>query len=618
MRPVHGYARATMRSRHLIAVVALVTTSAGCGDDIGPPPSPPPGALIAVSMATEVGVLLDELPPAARDRLAADLLARPAAFWVARAERQVSTALYRLVYRNLFDETLGQLPLPPVEQWDLEVAAAQRKIIDGHDLVVAPYTFSSTLLTPTEEPELADPILATIGGVVEEVFVLPVDPEHLLERTGYACMDEADFPPGSVDTENAPAFYDDSCEPGVSADGCHLTAPIPSVSCVDALAASVGRADATFRFERVEFDRARADAVRVGRARTGGPQLAAVEAGVRDHRIVYRYFEPSSCAIAEGCVGGAGWRRLLQFTATMENLGDEDMVLGEVGAGSPAVRNYLVSYSACHEHMHFNHYGNFSFGDDAALGSKRAFCLESTSRYSNNETTPLVHPYSCHFQGTARGWGDDYIAGLDCQWIDITTVDSTTPVTAPLGFEVNPDAFLCEGALITDDRGEPLFEPTAFTNEDDMIENRFQCEAFADAAADNLVTADVTVPVPGRGLVTEPCGRFQVGTTRNCGFAPTGPVVTCLPGAEVTLRCVGGSEAVPAAVRVCEASHALGAIPCLYNDARVQVTQRGVAQDVTFTCPAARSAIELGGRAGVYLSPLVGGDDVSSVRCAVR
>ena len=89
----------------------------GCGDgDESPLPSPSPGALVQVTTASRVGVLLDELPGDARDRAAADLLARPAEFWTQRAQRQMVASLYRLLFRNFFYTGRGQLPLPPVER----------------------------------------------------------------------------------------------------------------------------------------------------------------------------------------------------------------------------------------------------------------------------------------------------------------------------------------------------------------------------------------------------------------------------------------------------------------------------------------------------------------------
>ncbi|MFM2152439.1 MAG: hypothetical protein RL199_874, partial [Pseudomonadota bacterium] len=521
--------------------------------------------------------------------------------------------------RNWIFEGKGQLPLPPPAQWSIAIGQARRDTVDGHDYVLVPYTLDTTLLAPVDEPAKADEGLATIGGVVNVDFHLPADPEHLLERTGFACMDEADFPPNSVDTENARQFFDDTCVAGADPEGCHVTAPAPTVDCVPALKAAVGAIETAFRFERKAWDAARADAVRVGEQKAGGAQLKALEEGVRDNRIVYRYFPSDSCAIAEGCVGGAGWRRLLQFTATVQNLGAEAAAIGEVGEGSPPVVNNMVSFSQCHGHKHFNHYGRFQFGNgDLQLGGKRAFCLESTSRYFNNEATPMTHPYSCAYQGVAAGWGDDYIAGLDCQWVDVTPVDTSAPAgfTAPLSFKVNPDDFLCEGNLRRSADGTPLFEPTTFTSEDGRIENRFQCDFFPEHASDNAVSVPVTLPTEG-GMVTAPCGRFLAGPLRNCGFSRPDAPVACAPGAAVKVTCTGGSADKPVAVRVCEASHVAGGIPCTHREALATLVHAGIGSEATLTCPSVREGAETGGLAAVFVAPVVPGDDVSGVTCTL-
>lgn len=573
-----------------------------------------PGALIDLRMDSTVGVLLDDIPATDRERVAAALLAEPTAAWVARAELQVETTSYRLTYRSAFYEGLGLLPLPPRPQWVVEVGTPERRTIDGHDLVVVDYTFSSTLLSAVGEPAIADPALAELGGIVEEAFALPVDPELLLERTGYACMDEEDFPPNSVDTENARSFFDDTCEGGADS-GCHIT-EAPAESCVEALRANVGVVETAVRFERRPWDATRADEVRYGEQEPGGPQLQAVQEGVEDNRIVYRYYGADSCAIAEGCVGGSGWRRLLQFTATMHNRGDEDAFIGDVGPGSPPVVNNMVSLSECHGHMHFNHYGNFVFGDGSlSLGSKRAFCLESTSRYSNTELSALTHPFGCAYQGTAAGWGDDYIAGLDCQWVDITPLDTSGGLTAPLTFQVNPDGFLCEGELARDENGDPRFEPTDFLNEAGEPESRFACEQRDGWAEDNVATAMVDVPAVG-GMVTAPCTRELLGERRNCGFAEQGTVQACVPGEVTTLTCSLAAGDAPQALRMCETSAVLGhAIPCLWREALASVTIAEEPVEVQLTCPMPRDATEPGGAYGMFVAPAFGGDAVGTVTC---
>lgn len=576
------------------------------------------GALIGVSMQSEAGVLLDEIPADARERVATAMLQKPTTFWRERARMQLETTLYRLIFRNLYVKDRGQLPLPPVEQWDIQVQTPQRKMVDGHDLVMATYTFKGTLLSPENEPAKSDPLLASTGGKVSMSFVLPADPELLLERTGFACMNESDFPPNSVDTENARQFYDDTCVGGAATDGCHVT-QTPTQSCPESVRANVGGISAQMTFERLAWDAATANKVRVGTQNPNGPQLRALQSGVENNRIVYRYFAAGSCAISEGCVGGSGWRRLLQFDATVQNLGAVPAEIGDVGPTSAVVRNNMVSFSQCHQHMHFNHYGKFSVdGAGQQLGSKRAFCLESTSRYFNNEDTPLNHPYTCHFQGVAAGWGDDYIAGLDCQWVDITPVDTTGGKNIALSFNVNPDRFLCEGKLVRNQSGEPTFEPTEFKTEMGQTENRFVCEFLPGYETDNTAKADVKLPATG-GMVDSACKRDLVGEKRNCGFAPTAAgVQTCTPGSIVRMNCSVADKTKPQAIRFCEGSTQKGAIPCTYRDA-LSVAVAGTSNAQVFLpCPAARDPQETGGRYAIYTAPMVPEDGSQNVTCTVQ
>ena len=599
------------------------TDSDTAGSDTADTPGDP-GALLGLTMSSTVGVLLDELEGEARTRAIAQLETKPDAFWEERARRQIEATGYRLVFRNLYfepEEGKGILPLPPVEIWKITFKGKpELRTIDGHSVYAVDYEFASTLLGPAADATRADARLTAAGTSVEESFVLPVDPEHILERTGYACMNESDFPPNSVDTENARLFYDDLCEGGVTVenDGCHLSYPIPDLSCPDALKEHIGAVETIVRFDRLPWDQTVADSVRVGSQLPGLSELRAMPEGVADNRIVYRYFPADSCAISEGCVGGAGWRRLLMFTATVQNLGALDSAIGDVSAGSGPVENRLVSPSECHGHMHFNHYGNFTFGEgEDQLGSKRAFCLESTWRYFNNEDTPFTHPYTCSCQGTAAGWGDDYIAGLDCQWVDVTPIDTkAAPHDSSLTFHVNPDEFLCEGTPILSEAGEMTYEITEFKNEAGEIESRIACNERDGFADNNIATADVTLPKGTGGLVTEPCTRGQLGPTRNCGFkAPDAPVA-CTPGEQTTLKCDGGTPSAPVAVRVCESSSKLGAIPCTFRDALTTATADGSSLQVTFTCPAARDVPggEVGGSVGVYVAPMIEGDS-ANVEC---
>jgi hypothetical protein len=616
--------------RSSFLVVALATVALSCAPEAGAGGDEPavsadgkadgltdPGALVGIRMASRVGVLLDEVPGADRARVAAAFLAKPASFWEARARMQVEATTYRLTFRDFYYPNKKQLPLPPVEQWRVTTGAPARVAVDGHDLVAADYTFTSTLLTDATSPGKSDKALAKLGGTWDEPFTLPADPEQLFERTGYACMDEEDFPPNSVDSENARTFYDQTCAAGTSS--CHVTLPAPTQSCDAALKALVGRVPAKMTFERLPWSAAAAAAVRSG-VSVPEAALSVVQGGIDDNRLIYRYIPPDSCAIAEGCVGGSGWRRLLQFTATVKNSGAKPAHIGDVSASSLPVQHNMFEFSACHRHMHFSHYGRFTFeAGGGQFGSKKAFCLESTSRYLNNETTPLTHDYTCQNQGIASGWGDDYIAGIECQWVDVTPLDTSAgPRTGTLAFDANPDRFLCEGTPVLDAAGNFTFEPTAFRTETGAVVDRFQCRETPGWQDDNRGTASVTVPAKG-GYVTAPCRRGQLGPTRNCGFAEQDDSLGCEPGKTVQLRCSHPANAPAQTLRVCERSAVLGTgLACTFRDALANVVIDRADTNVTFKCPTARDATEPGGAYAQFTTPVFGEDAPAAVTCVPR
>ena len=232
----------------------------------------PSGGLIGLSMDSTVGVLLDELPAGpVREAAAANALAQASNFWIARAKRQARLTSYRLVFRSQYYNSYwsntgnihGPLPLPPTSNWNVTVKGpAHRVKVNSHDLVVVDYTFSSTILTDAASPGQVEQSLGTVGGTWTESFSLPIDPELLLQRTGYACMDEDEFPPGSVFEENTYFFYDDACNssPGST---CHVTAK-PNSNCNAAVGQGVGSVNSPCNFRGCAWDAKLANAVRVG------------------------------------------------------------------------------------------------------------------------------------------------------------------------------------------------------------------------------------------------------------------------------------------------------------------------------------------------------------------
>lgn len=611
-----------------ILAAAVGVALVGSCKSADPAPAEQAGALVRTTVTGRVAVLLDTLPPALRDRAAQVALARPASFWVDRATKQVRHTKLRLTFRRYYAVGLGQankaqLPLPPESTWQFafDRGGAARTTVDGHDVVAIGYTMTSTLLTDAASPAVSEPALAAIGGAWDEPFVMPLDPTVLFQLTGYSCMRESDTPTASVDGEDTEYFYDQDCMgQGYGLQNCHYTVPSTPLDCRPALKAAIGTADVDAHFERLAWDPKIADAVRVGRPTSAAPDLAVDVAAMGNNRVVYRYFPPDSCALAEGCVAGNGWRRLLQFDADVVDVGKTALDIGQT-VDSPLAAHNVFYFSPCHKHVHFRFYGDFALttGNEPENG-KKAFCLLSTSRVANDESSPLDNPYDlCKVQGIAPGWRDEYEAGLDCQWIDVTDVDTSQgPVEETVSFHVNPEQFLCEGAPVKDAQGGPVFEPTTYTSEDGKPIDRPKCSFTPGYDANNLGTTKVTLPVRG-GYVTEPCARGQMGPTRDCGFTEAGPASTCAPGATVHLSCAGASAAAPAQVRVCEASAVLGAgVACAYHDALAgAVLPDGAAVDVTFTCPSPRDDRERGGRYALYASPVFDGDVLQPLNCTV-
>ena len=622
----------------------LGMTASGCGSE-DPPPSGnggdtgDPGSLIKASMTSQVGVLLDEIPENMRDKVVASLQAKDEAFWIARARAQINMTKYRVTFRKYFYTTGDrmQLPLPPDVKWVVALKAdamgstkPRRVKIGTHDLVVVDYTFESTLLAPLDSPGMTEPELARVGGTWDEPFIFPVDPELLFQRTGYACMDEVGFPLNSVDSEETAVFYDHECAAQGQASKvlCHQTA-LPAESCVDALDSSVGKIETKVHFERVAWDGALADKARFGdvTSETGADIRAGVTSTIFPApKVIYRYIPEDDCTLVEKCVGAPGWRRLLQFSSVNWNTGKKTLDIGAVDyliAGSPdgeLAKHNIYEYSACHEHYHFMHYGTFAFGDQLGFSSKRGFCLQSTDRLSNNESSPLHNPYSdCAYQGIEAGWGDNYNAGIDCQWIDVTDYDvSNGPVKDSLSENFNSDGFLCEGTPVLDADKKQVYEPTSFTTDKGEPVDRPSCNFMAKWDANNKRSEEVELPGLGKSFVTEPCSRGQIGPLRNCGFAKQSDLETCTPGAGVKLHCTVPVGGAPHTVRLCESSSVLkSGTACMHAFAlgNSVVTSAGVDMDIT--CPAARSAAETGGLYSIYTSPLVDEDTAQQVSCTV-
>ena len=147
----------------------------------------PAGSLIQMQMQSTIGLLLDEVPAGAlRNEAAKNALTAGSAFWIAKAQRQIRLANYRLVFRGgFYDDPKGPLPLPAKSVWNIVLRGTpRRQVISGHDYVAVDYGFQTYLVTDTDSPAAVEPALAEVGGTWQEPLILPIDPDLLFERTG--------------------------------------------------------------------------------------------------------------------------------------------------------------------------------------------------------------------------------------------------------------------------------------------------------------------------------------------------------------------------------------------------------------------------------------------------
>ena len=616
--------------------VGLVAFTGGCSGDDKPVPEPAadPGALIRATMSSSVGVLLDEFPEGVeRDRVAAAILAKAETFWHDRATRQARLASVRLVFRSAFyTDPKDALPISPTENWEIALKGkANRRMVGTHDVVAVDYDLTSVMVSTASSPAISEPALGTVGGTWDEPFEFPVDPELMLQRMGYACISESQFPPNSVDAEELDSMYDQTCgvEPKKTHQGCHFTA-LPTESCIEALDSKVGRITTKVHFERLAYDKALADKHRIGEVTTPDfADLTGIPEQFEISRVMYRFIKPDSCSIVEECVGGEGWRRLLSFTASDKNVGGKPLVIGAIdyyddkSVASQLIDHGVYELSACHAHYHFMHYGSFEYGDNPN-NAKRGFCLQSTNRFSNNEYGPLFNEFaSCSNQGVGPGWGDEYRAGIECQWVDVTDEKTkTAPVKKDLTFTSNPDGFLCEGNPVLDANGMLTFIPTEFKTLDGKPVDKPVCDYFSEWDKNNSESHEVALPLDGEGYVTDACTDGQIGPRRNCEFdkAPAAShVLACTPGQQTTLSCTIASGSSQQVVRVCDHSAVLDTgIPCTFNESFGNETVLATtATVIKVTCPAAKSATEPGGKLSIYQGAAFNDDATAAVTCVI-
>ncbi len=165
-----------------------------------------------------------------------------------------------------------------------------------------------------------------------------------------------------------------------------------------------------------------------------GPDLTIVQSAIQNSLEIREEFA-TNCMVEEGCMNGYGTRTVLAFDTHIKNIGDMDYYIG-----TPANNPDQFSFQNCHGHAHYEGYAEYVLytmnGQNIPIGHKNGFCVMDLE-CSDGGTAQ----YGCGNMGITRQCGDIYSRALDCQWIDITDLDTAEYILAvKVNWDQSPDA----------------------------------------------------------------------------------------------------------------------------------------------------------------------------------
>jgi hypothetical protein len=165
-----------------------------------------------------------------------------------------------------------------------------------------------------------------------------------------------------------------------------------------------------------------------------GPDLTIVQSAIQNSLEIREEFA-TNCMVEEGCMNGYGSRTVLAFDTHIKNIGDMDYYIG-----TPANNPSQFSFQNCHGHAHYEGYAEYVLytmnGQNIPIGHKNGFCVMDLE-CSDGGTAQ----YGCGNMGITRQCGDIYSRDLDCQWIDITDLDTAEYILAvKVNWDQSPDA----------------------------------------------------------------------------------------------------------------------------------------------------------------------------------
>lgn len=217
----------------------------------------------------------------------------------------------------------------------------------------------------------------------------------------------------------------------------------------------------------------------------GCPDVIVDQSKLNEYHNELIDFEPSDCAVLEGCVPGPGSRMVLRFTSSTPNIGAGDLIVG-----SPNDHPELFDFTTCHGHPHFVEYADYRLwtpsgyeqwralraanpdvlpaellkrrkkvAAELVAGRKQGFCVIDFLPYNTpqGEQPPPPKYVSCRSnQGISVAYADVYHFTLDCQWIDVTDVK---PGNYVLEDEVNPERLFEESNYANNASAIPVVVP---------------------------------------------------------------------------------------------------------------------------------------------------------------
>jgi hypothetical protein len=128
------------------------------------------------------------------------------------------------------------------------------------------------------------------------------------------------------------------------------------------------------------------------------------------------------CALEKGCIGGPGLRRLLRFSAKVENQGDADLILG-----APSAHDAFRT-AECDGQRYFGEYLRYDLLTLDGLVARRA--ADDTPVEGQIQARCQALPegfnsrFNCDFMGLWSGYSETFSEFDECQWLDITGVEA--------------------------------------------------------------------------------------------------------------------------------------------------------------------------------------------------